>query len=90
MPCNNCDGLDPSVLPAVLVPQPGGLSYPEVSDILTGVAAKAQLVGFDLVELVPELDVQGLGPLVAARLACVALGCVRRQRPQRVAARPPR
>ena len=36
----DCDGLDPGVLPAVIVPQPGGLTYPEVSDILHGVAAK--------------------------------------------------
>jgi agmatinase len=80
----DCDGLDPSVLPAVIVPQPGGLTYPEVSDILFGVAAKARLVGFDLVELVPELDVRGLGALVAARLVCVALACVARQRHTRV------
>jgi len=72
----DCDGLDPSVLPAVIVPQPGGLTYLEVVDILVGVAAKGRLVGFDLVELVPERDVHGLSALVAARLACVALGCV--------------
>jgi agmatinase len=76
----DCDGLDPSVLPAVIVPQPGGLTYPEVCEILFGVAAKARLVGFDLVELMPERDVHDLSALVAARLACVALACVRRQR----------
>src|SRR5258708_4407336 len=80
----DCDGLDPGVLPAVLVPQPGGLSYPEVSDILSGVAAKGRLVGFDIVELVPEFDMRGIGALVAARLACVALGCVMRQRRNRI------
>jgi agmatinase len=80
----DCDGLDPSVLPAVIVPQPGGLTYLEVSDILFGVAAKGRLVGFDLVELVPDLDVHGLGALVAARLACVALACVAPQRHFRV------
>jgi agmatinase len=72
----DCDGLDPSVLPAVIVPQPGGLTYPDVTDILLGVAAKGRLVGFDLVELVPERDVHGLGALVAARVACIALACV--------------
>jgi agmatinase len=80
----DCDGLDPGVLPAVIVPQPGGLTYPEVSDILYGVAAKGRLVGFDLVELVPDLDVRGLGALVAARLVCVALACVAGQRHPRI------
>jgi agmatinase len=76
----DCDGLDPSVIPAVIVPQPGGLSYGDVIELLDGIAAKARIVGFDLVELVPHLDVRGLGTLTAARLVCKALGCIGRQR----------
>lgn len=76
----DCDGLDPSVIPAVIVPQPGGLSYLDVLNLMSGVAAKARIVGFDLVELVPANDVRGLGTLAAARLVCAAIGCVAQQR----------
>ncbi|MDI3562383.1 arginase family protein [Bradyrhizobium sp. Arg816] len=76
----DCDGLDPSVIPAVLVPQPGGLGYLDVVELLHGVTRRARIVGFDLVELVPDADVRGLGVLAASRIVCVALGCMARQR----------
>jgi agmatinase len=76
----DCDGLDPCVMPAVIAPQPGGLAYLDVLELMFGVAAKARIVGFDLVELVPTLDPRGLGTLAAARLVCSAIGCVARQR----------
>ncbi|MCP3398925.1 MULTISPECIES: arginase family protein [unclassified Bradyrhizobium] len=76
----DCDGLDPAVIPAVLVPQPGGLGYFDVVELLHGVTQRARIVGLDLVELVPDADVRGLGVLAAARILCVALGCIARQR----------
>src|SRR3990170_6631800 len=36
----DCDGLDPSVLPAVSALAPGGLSYHEASDLLAGVGQR--------------------------------------------------
>lgn len=30
----DCDGLDPAVIPAVLVPQPGGLGYLDIVELL--------------------------------------------------------
>lgn len=72
----DCDGLDPAVIPAVLVPQPGGLGYLDIVELLHGIAGRARIVGFDLVELVPEADVRGLGVLAASRILCVALGCI--------------
>jgi agmatinase len=78
----DCDGLDPSIIPAVIVPQPGGLSYGDVIELLDGIAAKARIVGLDLVELVPSLDVRGLGALTASRLLCKSLGCIAGQLPQ--------
>ncbi|WP_245477578.1 arginase family protein [Bradyrhizobium guangxiense] len=76
----DCDGLDPAVIPGVLVPQPGGLFYLDIVELLHGIAARARIVGFDLVELVPDADVRGLGVLAASRILCVALGCIGRQR----------
>jgi agmatinase len=76
----DCDGLDPSVIPAVLVPQPGGLGYGDVLELLGGLAAKAKIVGADVVELVPERDVHSIGALTAARLVCNLIGLIGRQR----------
>jgi agmatinase len=66
----DCDGLDPSVMPGVLIPQHGGLGYFDVVSIIEKVAERATIVGFDIVELVPERDTNGLGALAAARIIC--------------------
>lgn len=75
----DCDGLDPSIMPAVIAPAPGGLTFWQAAGILHGVAAKARLAAFDIVELVPERDVAGLGALTAARLIVNAVGLIARQ-----------
>ncbi len=47
------DGLDPSIMPAVGTPEPGGLLWYETLAFLNAVAAKRRIVGFDVVELMP-------------------------------------
>ena len=47
------DVFDPGIMPATGTPEPGGLDYYEVLDILKGVARQKNVVGFDLVELAP-------------------------------------
>jgi agmatinase len=47
------DGLDPSIMPAVGTPEPGGLLWYETLGFLRAVAAKHTVVGFDVVELMP-------------------------------------
>jgi agmatinase len=76
----DCDGLDPAVLPAVNMPTPGGLTYLDMMELLTGVAEKARIAGLALVELVPERDDPNrLSALTAARLVSVSLGLMRRR-----------
>ncbi len=75
----DCDGLDPSIMPAVIGPAPGGLSYWQAVGLLHGLAAKARIAGFDIVEFMPARDMQGLAALTAARLVCNALGLMARQ-----------
>lgn len=70
----DCDGLDPSIMPAVNAPVPGGLSYLQVTDLLHALAKKADIRGFDLVEFVPDKDLNGLGALTAARIVWNMLG----------------
>ena len=56
----DCDGLDPSIMPAVGMPTPGGLLYQDVLDLLHGIVATARVIGFCLVEFVPDKDPLGL------------------------------
>lgn len=77
----DCDGIDPAVLPAVNMPTPGGLSYEDMIELLTGVAARADIAGLAMVELVPERDdPHGLSTLTAARLTAVTMGLMSRSK----------
>jgi agmatinase len=72
----DCDGLDPSIMPAVNTPMPGGLSYLQVVDLLHGLTKKAKVCGFNLVEFVPEKDTDGLAALTAARMVFNMIGAL--------------
>ena len=62
------DGLDPSLCPGVAARAPGGLSWDEAGDLLTGVAGRCRVAGAAFTELAPALDPSGYSALVAARL----------------------
>ena len=47
------DGLDPSIMPAVGTPEPGGLLWEELQHLLTRIAERHRIIGCDLVELCP-------------------------------------
>jgi len=47
------DCLDPSIMPAVGTPVPGGLGWYDALYILKALSQKAKIVGFDVVELSP-------------------------------------
>lgn len=48
------DVLDTSIMPAVSTPEPGGLDWYLMLKFLSKVSAKKKVVGFDVVELVPD------------------------------------
>lgn len=48
------DVLDPSIMAAVGTPEPGGMVWEEVTDLLKQVALSKNVVGFDVVELSPN------------------------------------
>ncbi len=75
----DCDGLDPSVMPGVAAPSPGGLSYTQVIDLIAGLGARNRIVGFDLVELYPPADIGALSALTAARLVVNVIAAIVRQ-----------
>jgi len=66
----DCDGLDPGVIPAVLSQVPGGLTYWQVVELIEAVSARSTIIGFDLVELTPDRDINGVGALTAGRIIC--------------------
>lgn len=48
------DVLDPSEMPSTGTPEPGGLSYRQLKGLLKAVCRERQVVGFDVVELMPR------------------------------------
>lgn len=47
------DGFDPSVIPGVGTPEPGGLGWYETLELLNRLCTMKRVVGFDVVELMP-------------------------------------
>jgi agmatinase len=47
------DALDPSVIPATGTPEPGGLQWQDLRDIVAVVAASSHVLAFDCMELSP-------------------------------------
>jgi agmatinase len=69
----DADVFDPGLMPAVGTPEPGGLRYYQVLDILRTVAQRGPIVGLDLVELAP-IPGHRVSEFTAARVLYKALG----------------
>jgi agmatinase len=80
------DGIDPAVMPGVVLPAFGGLTWQQMLDVLTAAATRARVRGIAFVEYVPEADPSGLGAKAIARLACCAAALVQRAAGQRAVA----
>ena len=61
------DVLDPSLMAAVGTPEPGGMGWTQINRILAHVARRKKIVGFDVVELSPDLGPPACS-VVAAKL----------------------
>jgi agmatinase len=66
--------LDPSVMPAVGAPQPGGVSYPDTIDLIQGLCRKGTLLGLDIVEITPSVDVNEITSITAGHIILNAIG----------------
>lgn len=67
------DAFDPSLVPGTGTPEPGGLGWYEVMDLLAAVSAQRRVVGFDVVELNPLIEGH-VSPVVAAKLVYKLIG----------------
>jgi agmatinase len=67
------DVMDPAVAPGTGTLEPGGLSFLQLDDLLTGLGAKGHLLGVDVVE-VDDRDRSGRTAQTAVRLIIDLLG----------------
>lgn len=75
----DCDSIDPGIMPGVAARTPGGLTYTQVIDLISGAARRARIAGLDLVEFYPPADIDGISALTAARIIVNAIGSIVRQ-----------
>jgi len=69
------DALDLSLVPGCVSAEPDGMSYRMLRDVLFGLAEHTEIVGFDLVEVNPQLDVAtGITSYLAAHTILEFLG----------------
>jgi agmatinase len=69
------DVLDMSLIPGCVSAEPNGMSYAELRDSLFAVAERTEVIGLDLVEVNPLLDVPtGLTSYLAAHIVVESLG----------------
>ncbi len=67
------DVLDPSEMPSVGTPEPDGLSFNQITEIIREISKKKRLVGLDIVELSP-IPYITYPNFTAAKLAYLTLG----------------
>jgi agmatinase len=67
------DGIDSGEFPAVGTPEPGGLRWDEVSELMEAIGSHRRIVGFDLTELSPDLGPKACS-YAAAKLAYRMIG----------------
>jgi agmatinase len=70
----DADGLDPSIMPAVAGPAPGGVTFLQVRKLIHGLVKKGRVVGMDIVEIQPSKDVNSISCVTAGRLILNLIG----------------
>ena len=71
----DADGIDPTEMPGVMAPSPGGILYRELAPMLRQIARDHRVVGVDVVEVAPSYDsANGITSIMAGRLILNVLG----------------
>ena len=70
----DADGVDPSIMPAVAGPAPGGVTYGQMRTLIQGLVKKGNVVGMDIVEITPARDINGITAITAGRFICNLIG----------------
>lgn len=70
----DADGMDPTIMPAVAGPAPGGVTYPQIRTLIHGLVRKGRVVGMDIVEITPKRDLNGISAITAGRIIVNLIG----------------
>ena len=70
----DADGVDPTIMPAVAGPAPGGVNYSQMRTLIQGLVKKGKVLGMDIVEITPSKDVNGITAITAGRFICNLIG----------------
>lgn len=70
----DADGMDPTIMPAVNGPAPGGVTYPQMRTLIQGLVNKGRVVGMDIVEITPRKDLNNITSITAGRIICNLIG----------------
>jgi agmatinase len=70
----DADGVDPTIMPAVAGPAPGGVTYAQMRTLIHGLVRKGRVVGMDIVEITPRRDVNGITAITAGRFIVNLIG----------------
>ena len=77
--CIDIDAMDPAIAPNTIGRTPGGLSYYQLLELITAVAKRGSIASVDFVEIMPEMDIDGIGGLTVSRLVAATMGIIARQ-----------
>ncbi len=72
----DADGMDPTIMPAVNAPTPGGLNWLQIREFVHGIVKKGRVLGFDLVEISPSFEKGNTTLVHAERLICNFIGAM--------------
>ncbi len=73
------DALDPSVFPGTSHPEPGGLSWYQTLSLVSSLAERHNIIGFDIVGTEPEKN-DRISAYTAAKLCYAIMGIIARNR----------
>ncbi len=76
----DCDGLDPTIAPAVGWPEPGGLTYPQIATVVRWLAERNRVAAIVFTEFQPDLDIAGITAMHIVRLLLLVVGLQRGSR----------
>ena len=70
----DADGVDPTEMPAVNAPAPGGVLYHQMRTLIQGLVRKGRVHGMDIVEITPGRDVNEITSITAGRFIINLIG----------------
>jgi agmatinase len=70
----DADGIDPTIMPAVMAQTPGGITWVQLHHFIHGLVNKGRVLGMDLVEIAPARDTGATTLVHAERLICNYIG----------------